>query len=89
MSAGKLFDIDRLKVCGPEFQHFGPQQEGARVAGYISQLFESQQTAARGGGGHARTAGDVTETEGGMVTAEGADDGETLGEPAHRFAADD
>jgi len=89
VGAGKLFDIDGLEVRGPEFQYLGPQQEGARVAGYISQLFECQQTAACGRCGHARTAGDVTETERGMVAAEGADDGETLGESPHRFAADD
>src|SRR5665213_1163118 len=88
MGTGELLDVDRLEIRRPQLQHLGSQQETAAVAGHVPELLKGEQAAPGGGGGNPRAACDVAQTECRVVAAEGADDGEALGEAAHHFTAD-
>src|SRR5579862_3239945 len=87
MVLGEQLDVHRLKVCGSELEHSGPQQEAATITGYVTESFQSQQATPRGCGRDMRAARDVTEAQRCVIAPKRANDCEAIGESSHRLTA--
>src|SRR5258708_34480613 len=83
MRLGQMLDVHRLEIRGSQLQYLGTQHKVTTVAGNVAELFQREQTTPRHRGGYRGTAGNLTQTQRGVIAVERANDGETLTEPAH------